>query len=267
MISIANPRVKRTQGVILYRGPSKIDGKDIVVISTGFNGDSDNEKTGSEIQTWILPGRINPLKAWQQGKDCSVCGNCKHSSLKNGGWGTCYTKPYQAPNNIWNAWKNRSYEYPNTANVRLFHESIVRLGSYGDPSAVPTEIWEAILAKANGWTGYTHHWNKAFCDPVLMQYCMASVDTQTEYEKAKEKGWRCFRIRLDEDDPLNDGEMVCPASKEGGRKVTCDQCKACSGWSGKGKKDVAIIAHGLNWKVQRFRKCIKMRIAKKKVTF
>jgi hypothetical protein len=264
MYSIANPRVKLTQGVVLYRGPSLIDNKEIVVISTGFNG-SDNEKTGDEIQTWILPARKSPLDAYMKGQDCSVCGDCKHSSVANGGWGTCYTRAFHAPNNIWNAWKNRKYEFPNTVNVRLFHESVVRMGSYGDPSAVPMEVWEAITRNAAGWTGYTHHWAKSFCDADLKRFCMASVDTLAEYHRAKARGWRCFRIRLDKDDPLQKNEIVCPASVEGGRKTICEKCKLCSGDSNASDKDVAIVAHGLDWKVKRFRKSIKMKIAKKKV--
>ena len=47
---------------------------------------------------------------------------------------------------------------------------IIRLGSYGDPAAVPIEIWDNLCSVAANYTGYTHQW--ATCDPNLKNYCM-----------------------------------------------------------------------------------------------
>ena len=44
---------KQKNGYILFEGKSEIDGKDIVVIATGLNVNSNNDKTGSMIQTWL----------------------------------------------------------------------------------------------------------------------------------------------------------------------------------------------------------------------
>ena len=49
----------RPPGVILYSGPSRIDNEPIVVIATF---DSDNEKTGKMIQTWIIRRDLSPLQ-------------------------------------------------------------------------------------------------------------------------------------------------------------------------------------------------------------
>ena len=40
-------------GRVIYRGPSLLDGKRIVVVATGFVKKSNNDKTGEMIQTWI----------------------------------------------------------------------------------------------------------------------------------------------------------------------------------------------------------------------
>ena len=36
----------KPQGIILYKGPSKIDGKKIIAVATGFANKSENNKTG-----------------------------------------------------------------------------------------------------------------------------------------------------------------------------------------------------------------------------
>ena len=51
---------KQKNGYILFEGKSEIDGKDIVVIATGLNVNSNNDKTGSMVQTWILCKDIDP---------------------------------------------------------------------------------------------------------------------------------------------------------------------------------------------------------------
>jgi hypothetical protein len=51
--------------------------------------------------------------------------------------------------------------------------------------------------------------------------------------------------------------MVCPASEEAGKRLTCDDCGACSGGEPP-KVSVAIIAHGTNWKRMRLVKAIRL---------
>ena len=38
-------------------------------------------------------------------------------------------------------------------------------------------------------------------------------------------------------------EVRCPASEEAGRKLTCEECKACGGADGR-KSSIVIQAHG-----------------------
>ena len=65
-------------GVILYEGPSLIDGAPIVVIATGLKKPSKNAKTADMVQTWILRKDIHPKYAVRSGDDVSICGQCPH---------------------------------------------------------------------------------------------------------------------------------------------------------------------------------------------
>src|SRR5262245_25281056 len=65
-------------GLVLYRGPSLLNGRPIVCIATGLARQSKNRTTGPVVQTYILPDRENPLAALASGGDAAVCGDCPH---------------------------------------------------------------------------------------------------------------------------------------------------------------------------------------------
>jgi len=229
----------KINGAIVYRGPSMLDGAPIIVIVTGIAKSSRNAKTGDMIQSWILRDDVNPLEAAKTGQDETICGDCVHRPI-NGG--SCYVKLFQAPLNIWRS-AHRGI-YPTVIDLNaiaaLGQDRVVRLGSYGDPAAVPVAVWEALTARASAWTGYTHQWREA---PHLMALCMASADSVAEQVMAQAMGWRTFRVRT-ASEPVLDKEFVCPASKEAGQKTDCASCKACMGTSAKAKASPVIIAHG-----------------------
>jgi hypothetical protein len=116
-----------------------------------------------------------------------------------------------------------------------------RLCAYGDPAAVPFEVWRVVLETASSWTAYSHAWR--VCDPRLKTIAMASVDSEREFFEAGLAGWRTFRVRLQPDPLIAGAEFVCPASDEGGHRSTCDRCRLCSGTSSPARS-VAIVAHG-----------------------
>src|SRR4029077_13629898 len=109
----------------------------------------------------------------------------------------------------------------------------LRLGAYGDPGAVPFELWRMLLATTAGWVAYTHSWR--VCDPRLKTIAMASVDNETEFHLAHLAGWRTFRVRRAEEELCRVGptkvplEFVCPASDEAGHRTTCQACQLCRG--------------------------------------
>jgi hypothetical protein len=241
----------KPNGVILYRGPSLLDGTPIVCVAVGLARKSKNAKTGPAIQTYILADNgEDPIQAVKSGGDASVCGRCPHRG------GSCYVNVVQAPLAIYRAVQAGTYPaYKPKKHARLFAGRYVRLGSYGDPAAVPLGVWEEVCGLAGHWTGYTHQWRT--CDRGYARFCMASVETPRQREEALAKGYRTFRVRLPEQG-IEPGEFICPASEEAGRRLTCDECKACSGAKSGGMNATpVIIFHGpdiaANWKLRLYR--------------
>ena len=231
-----------TNGAIFYENDS------IVGIITGLMSGSSNTKTGAMLQTWILVKNVNPIEAVNTGADKLVCGDCKHRgtiqpvndtkdkksySVKNGlktinKGRKCYVKLFQAPYSIWKAYKNN--KYPNININKLSHMLTfkqVRVGSYGDPAMIPSEVWDKLISRSLGNTGYTHQWKR--CDTKNSTFNMASVDTLEEKRQANKLGYRTFRTRL-ASEPIEPDEVVC-------------LCKMCSGNNSQVKKNITIIIH------------------------
>jgi len=242
-----------SNGVVTYRGPSMLDGKPIICVITGLKVKSANTKTGGELlQSWILREDIDPRLANKIGEDYSICGNCKlrgkpipiDDPRKLAEERPCYVNIYQAPLNVWNSYHKGNYE------VLQGHSSLVdvgrgrkiRIGSYGDGSAVPSWHWDSLLQESKGRTGYTHQHTISSAH-TRYDLCMKSADTLEEAEDAWAKGVRTFRVVNSIQDVIKAKEILCPASEEMGRLTTCDNCMLCSG-SGIKAKSIAIVGHG-----------------------
>jgi hypothetical protein len=227
-------------GYIIWSGASLIDGAPIVAIATGCNPrGSANRKTGAMIQTWILRADVSPVDAIKTGADVSICGDC----LERGELGkrrSCYVNVGQAPLAVWRAYRRGSYSIaPDVAAIGSGRA--VRIGSYGDPCAVPVTVWRALVSGASLSTGYTHGWRYS---PELAALCMASSSSLQDAESARAQGFRVFRIRR-ADEPLMPRESVCPASAESKASgITCADCGACNGNATSRRGSIAIIAHG-----------------------
>jgi len=227
-------------GAVLYEGPSLIDGEPVVAVLTGLARPSSNLKTGVMSQAWLMRADLDPLAALHRGLDRSVCGDCPGRGCTDSGTCRerfCYVNLSKAVRNVHRAWKRGNYDAPLSIVEAVASYRPTRMGAYGEPTAIPLEAWDPALGKA-GRTGYTHRWRVA--DPRWKRFLMASVDTPAEQVEARNAGWRTFRVRLPSE-PLMPGEVVCPASKEGGMRTTCERCLFCKG--GKGAS-VAIVAHG-----------------------
>ena len=241
-------------GFIFYRGPSMLDGSPIVAIATGIAGrKSRNEKTGGGlVQTWIMRDDMSPVEAVNNGGDAAICGDCPHRGTvvdgKNKGR-SCYVTVFQAPLVVWKSAQRGLYPVMTAQEAGDTLEGrMVRLGSYGDPAAVPFEVWQTMLARVTAKTGYTHQWRVA---PAMKAYAMASCDTEADYQEAVAAGWRTFRVRRSTE-PVLAREVICPASKEAGNKTSCDACKACGGLTAKARANIVIMAHGAASKVNAF---------------
>lgn len=227
------------QGTIIYGGPSVLNGEPIVAIAT-FN--SKNAKTGNMVQTWIMADGLKPTEAAQHGNDESVCGMCPHRHHLGGG---CYVVIMHGPGRVYHGYRNNRYPPLLDDNIKHFHGRKIRLGSYGDPAAVPFEVWKRLADASAGLTGYTHQISHPNFDNRLLEYCMVSADTEAAAKAHQRHGRRTFRVLPYDDTPLLPGEVMCPADPLQG--VTCLTCGACDGASRPGKS-IAIAAHGMRKK-------------------
>jgi hypothetical protein len=235
---------KKPSGYIIYRGASLLDGKPIVVVA--ITKESKNSKTGNMVQTYIMADNgLSPVDSARLLEDVSVCGDCKH---RRGMGGSCYVNLGQGARSVMDGVMRGIYELDDGYNVgTAVLGRKVRLGTYGDPAAVPAYVWESLLKNAESHTGYTHQWASGNADHVK-QWCMASADTMDEFAAAKFAGWRTFRVR-DVNASGAEGlqyvnEMACPASEEQGKRLTCATCMACSGGIDSKKASVTIVVHG-----------------------
>jgi hypothetical protein len=233
--------VTSPNGVIFYRGPSAITGKPIVAVAVGLAKASTNSKTGGMVQTHILTADESPVAAVKSGADVSICGGCMHrpSLAKKLGADPCYVNVGQGPSSVWKAIQRGRYpEVTPQEFAALVAGRMLRLGSYGEPVAVPLAMWQPALAACAGHTGYTHRWRTKSARAWLGTL-QASCDSAEDYADATAAGWGTFRVAVPGFDgtPLG-SEFRCPAAKESGF-TTCAECKACDGTA-----QVVILSHG-----------------------
>ena len=229
-------------GFVFYDGPSLIDGAPIIGIAVL---ESSNVKTGNMVQTYILRADMAPLAAIASGDDVSICGDCAHRGDKQTKRArTCYVDVAKSVQSVFAAWIRGAY--PSVApsdGARIVAGRIVRIGSYGDPAAIPARHWKSLIRRAAGHTGYSHQWRQWFARG-LRSIVMASADSASDRDTARAMGWRTFRVRT-ADEPLAAREIMCPASDEAGFKRQCITCKACDGAArGSVQASVAIVVHG-----------------------
>jgi len=221
----------KPRGFILYEGPSVLNEVPIVAIAT-LN--TTNRKTGPMIQTWILNKDTAPLEASKTGEDAAVCGICP---LRHHNNGSCYVVIAHAPRGVWNAFQAGTYEqFSETLHSGHFEGRSIRLGAYGDPAAVPYEVWARIVALTASHTGYTHQAAHRNFDRRITLVCMVSADTPAQATKVQRQGHSTFRVRRT-GEPLQRGELECMSE----RGLTCEECLLCSG---NGSANIAINAHG-----------------------
>ena len=258
----------KSHNSIIYRGPSLIDGSPIVVVITGLTGGSSNVKTGAMLQTWILADNgQSPIDASRTGNDYSICGNCPHRGIvdanKTTGWAvgrSCYVSLHQAPTAVYNAMRRGVYPSVSRENLRaLGTGKNIRVGSYGDPAAVPNWVWSEVLSEANMHTAYTHQSGIKSANVDYSRF-MVSADSKRQAQGLHLNGKRTFRVIpvktwLEHGkQSLLKSEVLCPASAEATRPdATCVSCGLCNGSSmarsnGVGRvvqrKSIAIVAHG-----------------------
>lgn len=226
-------------GVVVYDGPSMIDGAPILGILTR---NSSNVKTGEMDQLWIIRADMSPADASRGGDDVAICGGCPHRGRIVDGvlqGRSCYVTLFQGPRAVFDAWARGVYRAADSLDdIRTAGAGRkVRLGAYGDPAALPAPIVRALVSRAAGWTGYTHQWKSARLGGQLRDILQASCDTLQDLQRATAAGWATFTV-LPTGAEVPIGAVECANSRTG---VTCAECMECDGRSG---QHIAIHAHG-----------------------
>jgi len=238
------PKQTTPRGYVIYAGPSQIDLQPIVAIAIVK---SRNSKTSNMVQTYILRPDMSPIDANRLGFDFSICGHCPHkgkaSPEKDGGLAaerSCYVNLGQGPLGVYRALCANKYPRAvgHAAIAAIGAGRMVRLGTYGDPAAVPDFVWESLISEADGHTAYSHqqHVNGAAFNPALM---MVSADSLDAAKDAWRAGYRTFRVTRNLSDIVAGREIPCPSL----RGVTCAKCGLCGGASVQAKS-IVIPAHG-----------------------
>lgn len=248
---------KPPTGFVFYRGASLLDGSPIVGVC--LVGRSANTKTGKMVQTYILRADIHPVEAVKNGADGSICGNCPHrlmvrdyydkktKRVKNGLKRTCYVNLGHGPTAVFSGLVRGIYPEISPHLLTKLRGRMLRVGTYGDPAAIPQSAWEPLFkAGIRGHTGYTHQWANPL-GSVWVGRLMASVDSATERLEAWKQGWKTFSVLNTDEDHKTAQSGVCPSSAEyiakTGKKVQCEQCGLCDGETA----SVAIKGHGIGW--------------------
>ena len=247
--------IKEPTGYILYEGKSlyKESDNDIVVILQ--TGNSANKKTGNMLQVWIMLKDIDPIEANKLGYDIAICGECPLKGIANNDPNrkeainrTCYVN-FQTVKTIYRSYKKGNYPKidPVDASKMIKYNKIwcnrgLRFGAYGDPALIPTHVTHGLrshLPKSMGITAYSHQANykHANLDPCFMLSCETLDQAKTQWDK----GNRTART-IKSVDELQENEMFCPATEQGGSRFQCFQCNLCN--AERNKKNIAWLPHG-----------------------
>jgi hypothetical protein len=197
------------------------------LVFTALSGSS-NRKTGDMIQTYLLDRETlttEPKVFGAKCFDCPMVDKCYVSRDK--------MSVRKALARLLGE-ERTSYAHATLAQVLpLLNGRKVRLGTYGDPSALPLSDLKAIVNSAQGHTGYTHFWREI--DTDYSAYLMASVEDSSAELLAQGLGYRTFRVITKETQERNVSSVAveCLNSSAG---LTCADCLLCSGTEGKGRK-------------------------------
>ncbi len=239
----------RRPGYVIYDGPSMLDGvTPILAFLRAPWTRQMNAKLGPKtVVALVIPRDVTPREALRTGQDAAVCGDCRMRPRHGGG---CYVRMFPGPEAT--AYSHRSDPWPAWTDdaAPAYAGRTVRCSEWGDPAAVPIEVWEHLRAvvPAERWISYTHQWRTL--DVARWGWCMASVESEAGREAAHAAGWRTFRARRP-GTPTLPGEKVCPAAAEAvtADRMTCDGCGLCVGTAlrrrdGTNAASIVLDAHG-----------------------
>lgn len=216
-----------------------------------------NKKTGNVVQLAFLDASIAPKRDLEHARKIDSYVSSHGCDSGCTAFRGCYVSAFAfhigSIDRIWHDWKSGSIPTlsPRDQKIILFGRT-VRFGEYGDPASVRVDVIERIAGLCSGHLGYTHRWRS--CDPGFARYCMASVESTTDYVHAMARGYRPFLVvpagtaRADIRKDITAGTPTpCVHDIDG---TQCDACPTpCNGttWTSR-KAGIYVIAHGRNAK-------------------
>jgi len=240
----------RNRSQLLGQGNREVCGvlikktKNVKIAGKGKYADVD-----ASPQLYILDTEKEPHTLIKEGRDDSTCFGCVFKSGKG-----CYVRAWHGPLNVYRAWKRGRYLPDLDVAVtwlkrarQIFPNLIMRLGAYGETSALLRTPVEQCIEAAGENLGYLANWDKPEFQ-WLREHCMASVQSLADADKAIDMGWAPFWVRT-VNEKLPSYINQCPADKILNKqtKATCVKCRACQGKKAfKGEKILgkSIVAHG-----------------------
>lgn len=217
-----------------------------------------NKKTGEVIQLSLLDADLSPkedlalaradetyLSAHGCDSGCTSFYGCYVSS---------FAFHFKSIDNNWLLWSKEHDEavpeLSESDQSRLFSGKTIRFGEYGDPASVSLDVIERIASYASDHLGYTHRWRS--CEPGFARFCMASVESTSDYVHAMARGYRPFLVV-----PAGTTRKQIQAEITAGTPTPCvhdideTQCVNCptpcngTSWASR-KAGIYVIAHGRN---------------------
>jgi len=185
-------------GKIIYNGKSLLDNKTpIIAVAVNGNKSAPNSKTGDMLQTYILTKDIDPRLANKTGQDFGICGNCPHRGTPTDDPKksvamdrNCYVRIDQGPLVVYKSFHKGNYPIATDQEiVEMGSNRPVRLGTYGDPAAVPRNVWDLLISESTGHTGYSH---QSKIKDSYSDICMHSVEDKKQAIAAWKDGKRTF---------------------------------------------------------------------------
>ena len=211
----------------------------VILVITNLIKPSTNDKTGDMVQTWLLDrDLLTAPKVF--GAKCTSCPMVQECYVSENTMGhkSVRKATLKALGLIEG---NTSYQVTTLEQVLpLLRGRKLRLGAYGDPSALPIEDLRALVSASDGHTGYTHFYKEV--DPAYAEFLMASVEDLASEMLAQSLGYRTYRVlrKGESDHEVTDRSILCLESSKG---IQCADCLVCSGTSKPNAKHVYIYEH------------------------
>ena len=243
---------------VLWRGVSALDNKTAiaaVLVLDSTNRKMTTAEAPSVAQLYIILDNVHPVEGVKTGQDAAICGSCPHRYLFDAtgeaveGSRTCYVGMHSVAA-VYKATSSKPLTPISDISDGL-SKSMLRIGAYGDPLALPFDLVDELcnIAGRNSrtlsrsprrWTGYTHAWRREDLDPRWSRYVMASCDTVEDVRTASALGWRCFYVAnatgdapvLSVSEDLKLRRCLSDSSVKGASLTPCSLCRLCYGKEG-----------------------------------